>query len=49
VHSYTPDGSTTRPTITIAESDYAVPIGMAVDRTGKIYVLNSLPEGKAGS
>lgn len=48
VHSYTPDGTPTKPTITIAETNYAVPIGIAVDANGKIYVLNSLPEGNPG-
>lgn len=48
VHSYKPDGTATRPTITFKESGYAVPISMAVDNHGKIYVLNGAPEGKRG-
>lgn len=48
VTSYEPDGTPTTPTITFAESGYRVPCGLAVDRSGKIYVLNSAHEGTAG-
>lgn len=46
--SYKPDGTQTTPTITIKEHSYAVPLGLAVDHNGKIYVLNSEHNGSPG-
>jgi hypothetical protein len=48
ISSYKPDGTQTTPTITIKEHAYAVPIGLAVDRNGKIYVLSSERNGSHG-
>jgi sugar lactone lactonase YvrE len=48
VTSYKPDGTQTTPTITIKERGYAVPLGLAVDRNGKIYVLSSKHNGSCG-
>ena len=48
VTSYKPDGTQTTPTITIKERGYAVPLGLAVDRNGKIYVLSSKHNGSRG-
>ncbi|HLY01468.1 MAG TPA: hypothetical protein VKR56_03120 [Candidatus Cybelea sp.] len=49
IASYKPDGSETTPTITVQERGYRVPVGVAVDRSGKIYLLNAAPDGKRGT
>jgi sugar lactone lactonase YvrE len=48
IASYKPDGTKTTPTITIKKRGYHAPLGMAVDASGKIYVLSSAHDGKRG-
>jgi len=49
VASYTPDGTPTSPTITVQERGYHTPVGIAVDSSGKIYVLSSAHNGSRGT
>lgn len=49
VSSYNPDGTQTTPTIKIKERGYHSPSGIAVDSSGKIYVLSSLHNGTRGT
>ncbi|HXO16860.1 MAG TPA: hypothetical protein VN909_01690 [Candidatus Dormibacteraeota bacterium] len=49
IASYKPDGGATTPTVTIKERGYHVPVGIAVDRSGKIYVLSAAHNGKRGT
>jgi len=46
--TYTPDGDPTTPTITIKERGFFVPLGVAVDESGKIYVLSAAHDGSRG-
>lgn len=46
--AYKPNGDPTTPTITIPERGFAAPVGIAVDRGGKIYVLSAAHDGSAG-
>jgi sugar lactone lactonase YvrE len=48
VTTYKPDGMPTKPTITIHERGYSYPAGVAVDRSGKIYVLSTEHGGEPG-
>jgi sugar lactone lactonase YvrE len=48
ITSYTPDGKQIKPTITIKERGYQSPSGIAVDSSGKIYVLSSAHNGSRG-
>ena len=48
VTTFRPDGTPTTPTITFKESAFTTPVGVAVDRHGKIYVLNSAFYGSPG-
>lgn len=46
--TYKPNGDPTTPTITIPEQGFVAPVGVAVDRGGKIYVLSAAHDGSAG-
>ena len=48
VTTYLPDGTRTAPTITIEERGYWAPTGIAVDKSGKIFVLSSVHDGSPG-
>jgi hypothetical protein len=49
ITSYEPDGTETTPTITVEERGYSEPAGIAVDPSGKIYVLSSAHNGSPGT
>lgn len=48
VTTYKPDGTQTTPTIMIRERGYFAPVGLAVDKNGKIYVVSSVHNGSPG-
>jgi sugar lactone lactonase YvrE len=48
ITSYEPDGTKTTPTITVKERGYSEPVGIAVDPSGKIYLLSSARNGSPG-
>ncbi len=48
VTAYAPDGSPSTPTFTIKERGYRAAVGIAVDASGKIYVLSGAHDGSRG-
>jgi sugar lactone lactonase YvrE len=46
--TFEPDGTPTGPTVAIKERGYVWPVGVAVDRHSKIYILNSAHYGSPG-